>query len=431
MCSATCLGLAAGEKANLNHFFTLETDHITEEVEMSTEINTKLDWIREEIHNLKEAGLYNHIRTLSSPQGAWLVVDGKRALNFCSNNYLGLANHPRIVQAARDSVDRYGVGPAAVRTIAGTMDLHLELERRLAAFKGVEAAITFQSGFTANLAAIPALVGKEDAILSDELNHASIIDGSRLSGARILRYAHCDPADLERVLSENRASYPRILVITDGVFSMDGDLAPLDQIYEVTKKYNAILMVDDAHGEGVVGKGGRGIVDHFGLHGKVDVEVGTLSKAFGVVGGVVAGDPLVVEWLRQRGRPFLFSSAMTVPDVAACLAAVDILEESTELVDKLWDNTRYFKAEMKKLGFDTGKSVTPITPVMLGEAPLAQQFSRELFDAGVFAMALGFPTVPRGKARIRVMISASHSQADLDRGLEAFASVGRKLGVID
>jgi glycine C-acetyltransferase len=335
------------------------------------------------------------------------------------------------VQAARDSVDRYGVGPAAVRTIAGTMDLHLELERRLAAFKGVESAITFQSGFTANLAVIPALVGKEDAIVSDELNHASIIDGSRLSGARILRYAHCDPADLERVLGENRASYPRVLVITDGVFSMDGDLAPLDQIYEVTKKYNAILMVDDAHGEGVVGKGGRGIVDHFGLHGKVDVEVGTLSKAFGVVGGVVAGDPLVVEWLRQRGRPFLFSSAMTVPDVAACLAAVDILEESTELVDKLWENTRYFKAEMKNLGFDTGKSVTPITPVMLGEAPLAQQFSRELFDAGVFAMALGFPTVPRGKARIRVMISASHSQADLDRGLEAFASVGRKLGVID
>jgi glycine C-acetyltransferase len=431
MCSATCSGLAAGEKANLDRFFTLETNHTTQEVEMSTEINTKLDWIREEIHNLKEAGLYNHIRTLSSPQGAWLVVDGKRALNFCSNNYLGLANHARIVQAARDSVDRYGVGPAAVRTIAGTMDLHLELERRLAAFKGVQSAITFQSGFMANLAAIPALVGKEDAIISDELNHASIIDGSRLSGARILRYAHCDPDDLERVLGENRATYPRVLVITDGVFSMDGDLAPLDQIYEVTKKYNAILMVDDAHGEGVVGKGGRGIVDHFGLHGKVDVEVGTLSKAFGVVGGVVAGDPLVVEWLRQRGRPFLFSSAMTVPDVAACLAAVDILEESTELVDKLWENTRYFKSQMKNLGFDTGKSVTPITPVMLGEAPLAQQFSRELFDAGVFAMALGFPTVPRGKARIRVMISASHSQADLDRGLEAFATVGRKLGVID
>jgi glycine C-acetyltransferase len=400
------------------------------EVNMSTEINTKLDWVQEEIQKLKEAGLYNRIRTLSSPQGAWLVVDGKRALNFCSNNYLGMANHPRIVQAARESVKQYGVGPAAVRTIAGTMDLHVELERRLAAFKGVQAAITFQSGFTANVGAIPALVGKEDAIISDELNHASIIDGCRLSGARILRYAHCDTADLERVLRENRSSYPRILVITDGVFSMDGDMAPLDEIYQVTQKYNAILMVDDAHGEGVVGKGGRGIVDHFGLHGKVDVEVGTLSKAFGVVGGVVAGNPLVVEWLRQRGRPFLFSSAMTVPDVAACLAAVDILEESTELVDRLWENTRYFKAEMKNLGFDTGKSVTPITPIMLGEAPLAQQFSRQLFEAGVFAMAIGFPTVPRGKARIRVMISASHAREDLDQGLEAFASVGRKLGVI-
>jgi glycine C-acetyltransferase len=397
---------------------------------MSTEINTKLDWVREEIQNLKDAGLYNRIRTLSSPQGAWLVVDGKRALNFCSNNYLGLANHPHIVQAAKESVDRYGVGPAAVRTIAGTMDLHVELERRLAVFKGVPATITFQSGFTANLGAISALVGKEDAIVSDELNHASIIDGSRLSGARILRYAHCDTADLERVLQENRASYPRVLVITDGVFSMDGDMAPLDEIYQVAQKHNAILMVDDAHGEGVVGKGGRGIVDHFGLHGKVDVEVGTLSKAFGVVGGVVAGNPLVVEWLRQRGRPFLFSSAMTVPDVAACLAAVDILEESTELVDRLWENTRYFKTEMKNLGFDTGKSVTPITPIMLGEAPLAQQFSRELFEAGVFAMAIGFPTVPRGKARIRVMISASHAPKDLDQGLEAFASVGRKLGVI-
>jgi glycine C-acetyltransferase len=421
--------LGAGEKENHNP----NTPYLPtpwNEVNMSTEINSKLDWVQEELQNLKEAGLYNRIRTLSSPQGAWLEVDGKRALNFCSNNYLGLANHPRIVQAAKESVDKYGVGPAAVRTIAGTMDLHIELEQRLAAFKGVQAAITFQSGFTANLGAIPALVGKEDAIVSDELNHASIIDGSRLSGARILRYAHCDTSDLERVLSENRASYPRILVITDGVFSMDGDLAPLDEIYQVTQKYNAILMVDDAHGEGVVGKGGRGIVDHFGLHGKVDVEVGTLSKAFGVVGGVVAGNPLVVEWLRQRGRPFLFSSAMTVPDVAACLAAVDILEESTELVDRLWENTRYFKSEMKNLGFDIGQSVTPITPIMLGEAPLAQQFSRELFEAGVFAMAIGFPTVPRGKARIRVMISASHSREDLDQGLEVFSLVGRRLGVI-
>ena len=390
----------------------------------------KLQWIHDEIQNLKDAGFYNRIRTLSSPQGAWLVVDGKRALNFCSNNYLGLANHPYLVKAAQAAVNQYGVGPAAVRTIAGTMDLHIKLEDRLAAFKGVSSAITFQSGFTANLATLPAMVGKDDAIFSDELNHASIIDGSRLSGAKIIRYAHCDPADLERVLKENRKDYPRALVVTDGVFSMDGDVAPLDQIYEVTKNFEAILMVDDAHGEGVLGRGGRGIVDQFHLHGKVDIEVGTLSKAFGVVGGVVAGDPIVVEWLRQRGRPFLFSSAMTVPDTAACLAALDLLEGSTELVDKLWENTRYFKSEMKSLGFDTGKSVTPITPVMLGEAPLAQQFSRELFENGVFAMALGFPTVPRGKARIRVMISATHQKEDLDFGLEAFARVGKKLGVI-
>jgi glycine C-acetyltransferase len=390
----------------------------------------KLQWIQDEIQKLKDDGLYNRIRTLSSPQGAWLVVDGKRVLNFCSNNYLGMANHPRIVQAAQDAVKKYGVGPAAVRSIAGTMDLHLELERRLAAFKGVEAAITFQSGFTANLGTIPALVGKDDAVFSDELNHASIIDGCRLSGAKIIRYAHCNPQDLDRVLGEERLKFPRAMVITDGVFSMDGDIAPLDKIYEVVQNYDAILMVDDAHGEGVIGKGGRGIVDHFGLHGKVDVEVGTLSKAFGVVGGVSAGNPVVVEWLRQRGRPFLFSSAMTVPDVAACLAAVDILEESTELVDKLWENARYFKAEMRRLGFDTGLSTTPITPIMLGEAPLAQQFSRELFENGLFAMSIGFPTVPKGKARIRVMISAAHARTDLDKGLEIFALVGRKLSVI-
>jgi len=310
------------------------------------------------------------------------------------------------------------------------MDLHIELEKRLAAFKGVEAAITFQSGFSANTGCIPALVGKGDVIFSDELNHASIIDGSRLSRAQIVRYAHCDVQDLKRALDENRSKFEKALVITDGVFSMDGDVAPLDEIYAVTQGYDVVLMVDDAHGEGVLGTGGRGIVDHYGLHGKVDVEVGTLSKAFGVVGGIVSGDPLIVEWLRQRGRPFLFSSAMAVPDVAACLAAVDILEESTELVDKLWENTRYFKGEMRKLGFDTGASTTPITPVMLGEASLAQEFSQQLFKAGVFGMSIGFPTVPRGKARIRVMISAAHEREDLDQGLEAFASVGRELGVI-
>jgi glycine C-acetyltransferase len=391
---------------------------------------SKTDWIAQEIEGLKSQGLYNLIRTIGSPQGAWLVVDGKKVLNFCSNNYLGLANHPQLVAAAKKAADEMGVGPAAVRTIAGTTSLHLELEKRLAAFKGVEAAITFQSGFTANLATIPALVGKEDAIFSDRLNHASIIDGCRLSGAKIIPYEHCDVASLESVIKENLSQYRRAIIISDGVFSMDGDVAPLDKIYVVARMYDILLMVDDAHGEGVLGKGGRGIVDHFGLHGKVDVEVGTLSKAFGVVGGVVAGNAIIVEWLRQRGRPFLFSSAVTAPDAAACLAALDLLEGSTELVDRLWENARYFKQEMKKLGFDTGLSTTPITPVMLGEAPLAQQFSRELFEQGVFAMALGFPTVPQGKARIRVMISAAHAKDDLDKGLEAFGKVGKKLGVI-
>jgi glycine C-acetyltransferase len=393
-------------------------------------MTTRLDWIQQEIDSLKEAGLFNRIRTISSPQGAWLDVDGKRVLNFCSNNYLGLANHPRLVAGARANLEKYGCGPAAVRSIAGTLDLHLELERRLAAFKGVEAAITFQSGFAANLATIPALVGKKDVIFSDELNHASIIDGSRLSAARIVRYAHCDPADLELKIRENSGSYRRALAITDGVFSMDGDVAPLDQIYAVTANHNVMLMVDDAHGEGVLGRGGRGIVDHFHLHGKVDIEIGTLSKAFGAVGGVSAGSPLVVDWLRQRGRPFLFSSAVTAADAAAVIAALDLLEETSEYVDRLWENTRFFKAGMKTLGFDTGLSTTPITPIILGEAPLAQQFSRELFEQGVFAMAIGFPTVPRGKARIRVMISAAHSRTDLEKGLDIFAAVGKKLGVI-
>ncbi len=390
----------------------------------------KLQWIEDELRNLRDSGLYVHIRTIESPQDAWVVVDGKRVLNFCSNNYLGLANHPRLREAAKQAIDQYGIGPAAVRTIAGTMSLHRELERRLAEFKGAEDAITFQSGFNANLGTIPALVGRGDVIFSDELNHASIIDGCRLSRAQIVRYAHNDVDDLRAKLDEHRHQYRRALVVTDGVFSMDGDIAPLDKIYEVVKDYDAILMVDDAHGEGVLGRGGRGIVDHFGLHGKVDIEVGTLSKAFGVVGGVVAGNAKIVEWLRQRGRPFLFSSAMTVPDVAAAIEAVNILEESTELVDRLWDNARYFKAQMKALGFDTGQSVTPITPIMLGEAKLAQEFSRRLFDEGVFAMAIGYPTVPRGKARIRVMISAMHTREDLDFALQAFAKVGRALGVI-
>lgn len=391
----------------------------------------KTSWIADELDTLHQSGLYTVIRTLNSPQGSWLDVDGKEELNFCSNNYLGLANHPEITEAAKNAIDQFGVGPGAVRTIAGTMGLHIELEKRLAAFKGVDDVITFQSGFNANIGAIPALVGKEDVIYSDELNHASIIDGCRLSRAKVLRFAHCDPEDLSRVIKENAdQGYRRSLIITDGVFSMDGDVAPLDELYEIADANNFLLMVDDAHGEGVLGEGGRGIVDHYGLHGKVDIEVGTLSKAFGVVGGLVAGKRVIIEWLRQRGRPFLFSSAMTLPDVAACIAAVDLLEGSTELVDRLWKNTAYFKEKMKQLGFDTGKSTTPITPIMLGEAQLAQSFSKRLFDQGVFAMAIGFPTVPRGAARIRVMISAAHSMDDLDRGLEVFEVVGKELEVI-
>ncbi len=393
-------------------------------------MSVQLDWLEDDIRSLKELGYYNKIRTVSSPQGSRLIIDGKSVLNFCSNNYLGLANDPRLTAAARLAMDKYGLGPAAVRTIAGTTDLHVELERRLARFKGAEDVITFQSGFTANLGTIAALVGKEDVIFSDRLNHASIIDGCRLSGARIVAYEHNDPAALEAAIKENSGKYRRALLVTDGVFSMDGDIAPLPALYEVAHKYGLMFMVDDAHGEGVLGRGGRGIVDHFNLHGKVDIEIGTLSKAFGVIGGLVAGDKVITEWLRQRGRPFLFSSAVTAPAAAACIAAIDILEASTELVDKLWENARFFKTEMKKLGFDTGLSETPITPIMLGEAPLAQQFSKDLFDCGVFAMAIGFPTVAKGKARIRVMISAAHERADLAEGLEAFAKVGKKLGVI-
>jgi glycine C-acetyltransferase len=351
-------------------------------------------------------------------------------LNLCTNNYLGLATHPRLVQAAHEALDRFGVGPTAVRSIAGTLSLHTELEQKVAEFKGVEDALYVQSGFCANQAAIPPLVGREDVVFSDRLNHASIIDGCRLSRAKIIVYEHCDPADLEIKVKEHLSNYRRGIVITDGVFSMDGDVAPLDGIYEVAERYGLMTMVDDAHGEGVLGRGGRGIVDHFGLHGKFDVEIGTFSKAFGVIGGVIAGKRVVVDYLRQKARPFLFSNAVTATDSAACLAAVEVLSESTELVDRLWENTDYFKGEMKELGFDTGQSATPITPVMLGEAKLAQNFSRRLFEEGVFAMAIGFPTVSRGMARIRVMVSAMLSREDLDHGLEKFAQVGRELGVI-
>ncbi|MBN1135373.1 MAG: glycine C-acetyltransferase [Anaerolineae bacterium] len=395
----------------------------------------KFDFIRQDVAALKEAGLFINLRVMGSPADAWMVVDGKKVLNFCTNNYLGLANHPKMKEAASKAIERWGVGPAAVRSIAGTQALHIQLEKRLAEFKGVEDALYVQSGFCANQAAIPALVGQDraagaqDVIFSDRLNHASIIDGARLSGAKIVVYEHCDARDAERVIQENLPNFRRGLLITDGVFSMDGDIAPLDELYHVAENYGVMTMVDDAHGEGVLG-GGKGIVHHFGLQGKFDVEIGTLSKAFGVMGGVIAGKTVAIDYMRQKARPFLFSSAVTPPDTAACLAAVDLLEESSDLVDKLWANTAYFKQRMAGLGFDTGRSQTPIVPIMLGEAPLAKEFSRKLFENGVFAMALGFPTVPKGQARIRVMNTAAHSREDLDAGLAAFEKVGRELGVI-
>ncbi|MCX7750438.1 MAG: glycine C-acetyltransferase [Candidatus Bipolaricaulota bacterium] len=389
----------------------------------------KYDFITAELSELKAQGLYNTIRTIGSPVGAWTVVDGRRVLNMCSNNYLGFANDPRLREAAKRAIDVYGVGPAAVRSIAGTMTLHLEFERKLAEFKGVEAALSLQSGFCANLAAIPTLVGAGHVLFTDELNHASIIDGCRLTKAERVIYPHGDVAALRKALAEKKDA-PRKLIVTDGVFSMDGDLAPLPEIVEAAEEFGALVMVDDAHGEGVLGSHGRGIVDHFGLHGRVDIEMGTLSKAFGVVGGYLAGKAEVVEYLRQRARPFLFSSAATPADVAACIAAVDILQASDEPVKRLWDNARYFKAKMAGLGFDLGNSQTPITPVMLGEATTAWEFSKRLFAEEVFAQAIVYPTVPRGKARLRVMVSAVHTKDDLDFAVEKFARVGRTLGVI-
>jgi glycine C-acetyltransferase len=391
--------------------------------------NLKTKWIEDEIEKIKASGLFINTRTIESPMGARIKIEGKSVLNFCANNYLGLANHPQIKTAAKKAIDKYGVGPAAVRTIAGTTVLHKQLEESLAKFKKAEDVITFQSGFTANLATIPALVGEGDIIFSDELNHASIIDGCRLSKAQVVRFNHKDTKDLEAKIKEN-STLAKKLIITDGVFSMDGDIAPLPDIYKVAEKYNCILMVDDAHGEGVLGEGGRGIVDHFKLHGKVDVEVGTMSKAFGVVGGMVAGKKIIIDWLRQKARPFLFSSAMTIPDVAACIEAVNILQKSQSLIKKLWDNTSYFKKKMALAGFNIGESKTPIVPLMLGEAFLAKEFSKKLLENGVFAMAITYPTVPMGKARVRVMMSSSHSKSDLDEALEIFKKVGKELRVI-
>jgi glycine C-acetyltransferase len=393
-------------------------------------MGNQFSFIADELKQLKDSGLYNQIRTLESPQGAWVVVDGSRVLNLCSNNYLGLANHPELKKAAKKALEEFGVGPGAVRSIAGTMSLHLELEKTLAEFKHAEDTLSFQSGLNANFGTIVALVGQDDAIFTDELNHASIIDGCRLTKAKRFIYPHGDAKGLRALLEREGKSAKKRLIVTDGVFSMDGDLAPLPEIVELAEEYEAITMVDDAHGEGVLGNHGRGIADHFGLQGKVDIEMGTMSKAFGVVGGYIASKMELTEYLRQRARPILFSSSVTPADVAACIAAVKSLESSDKLVKKLWENARYFKEGMKSLGFDTGHSETPITPIMLGDAGLSRMFSKRLFEEKVFAMAIGYPTVPMNKARIRVMISAVHTREDLNFAFNAFERVGKELKVL-
>lgn len=389
----------------------------------------KLHFITEELDKLRESGLLVNIRTIEGPQGAWITVDGKKVFNLCSNNYLGFANDPQLMSAAKKAIEAYGVGPAAVRTIAGTTTLHKELERKLALFKGAESTISFQSGFCANLAVIPAIAGEDDIVFSDELNHASIIDGCRLSKAKVVRYEHCNPRDLQAKISGEK-KVKRFLIITDGVFSMEGDIAPLPEIVKIAENFEAITMVDDAHGEGVLGRGGRGIIDHFDLHGKVDIEVGTLSKAFGVVGGYIAGSKKLTDYLMQKGRPFLFSSAVPAADVAACIAAVDTLTASDSLVKQLWENTTFFQEKMKQIGFNPGYTKTPITPVMIGDVKIAKDFSQRLFEEGIFAQAIGYPTVPTGKARIRVMLSAAHSRDDLEWAAERFEKIGKSLGIV-
>lgn len=388
------------------------------------------DFLVEELNALKEAGLYRPLKELQSPQKPRSVINGREVINLSSNNYLGLADDPRLKQAMIEGTEKWGAGSGAVRTIIGTMTIHNELERKLAEFKHTEAAVVFQSGFTCNSGVIPVLVGDGDGIISDELNHASIIDGCRLTKAEINRYKHSDMADLERVLKETDGKYRRRLIITDGVFSMDGDIAPLPQIVELAEKYGCMTYVDDAHSSGVLGENGQGSVHHFGLNGRVTVQVGTLSKAVGVLGGYVAGPKALIELLWHKGRPFLFSTSHPPGVAAACIRSIEIMEQEPELIEKLWENTRYFKAKLEALGFNTGKSDTPITPVIAGDEVKAMQLSDRLLAEGVFAQGIAFPTVQRGKARVRTIVTAAHTKQDLDEAIRAFEKVGKELGLI-
>ena len=389
-----------------------------------------LDFITEKLNELKDQGVYRKLSVLASASGPRCVINGKEVINLSSNNYLGFANHPRLKEAAKKAIDEWGVGAGAVRTIIGNMSIHEQLEEKIAKFKHVEAVLTFQSGFTANAGCIPAITEKGDVIITDELNHASIIDGCRLSKADVVRYKHSDMEDLERVILEVKDKYKVKLIITDGVFSMDGDIAKLPEIVELAEKYGCITYVDDAHSSGVLGSNGQGSAHHFGLSDRVDIQIGTLSKAIGVVGGYVAGRRNLIEWLNHRGRPFLFSTALPPAVVMACQEAIDILSESTELTDKMWENAKYFKEGLDKLGFNTGNSETPITPVIAGEDKAAIELSKRLFENGVFAQSIVFPTVARGAARVRTIVTAAHTKQDLDEAIAAFAKVGRELGLI-
>jgi glycine C-acetyltransferase len=393
-------------------------------------MSNPLSYLHDQLEDWRREGTYQRLRILQSESAAESLFDGKEVINLASNNYLGLTTHPKLREAAIEAVKQFGVGSGAVRTISGTMSIHMQLEERIADFKHSEACVVFQSGFAANAGTVSAILTPEDHIISDELNHASIIDGCRLSRAKIHVFPHKDVAAAEKILSELDSATGRKLVITDGVFSMDGDIGALPGLTEAAEKHGAIMMVDDAHSSGVLGRNGRGTIDHFDLHGRVQVQVGTLSKAIGVLGGYVCGSRDLIEFLYHRARPFLFSTSHPPAVAAACLAAFDVLEQEPERMEMLWDNTRYFKKGLSEAGFNTGISETPITPVIVGEAAAAHQLSRELFEEGVLATGIGFPTVAKGRARVRTIVTATHTKAELDRALEVFRKVGKKLNLI-
>ena len=397
---------------------------------MSTFRTDPLSYLGAQLEDWKRAGTYQRLRILEGPSAAESRFDGKEVINLASNNYLGLTTHPKLIEAAIDATRRYGAGSGAVRTISGTMDLHMELERRIAKFKNVEACVVFQSGFAANAGTVSAILGPEDHIVSDQLNHASIIDGARLSRAKIHVFPHKDHEAAGRILDGLDGAPGHKLLITDGVFSMDGDIGPLPQLVEIAEKHGAIMMVDDAHSSGVLGRNGRGTIDHFNLHGRVDIQVGTLSKAIGVLGGYVCGTKDLIEFLYHRARPFLFSTSHPPSVAASCIAAFEILEDEPERIGQLWANTRYFKQGLVDAGFDTGISETPITPVIVGEGARAFQLSDGLFQEGVLATGIAFPTVAKDKARVRTIVNATHTTEQLDRALEAFRKVGRRMGIV-